>query len=234
MKFNVVLVCSTFFLLILAGCTMVDPSFNPESIIMASTQVQSLLEEYPNSDLQIVYFSVNDSVMLHDEYVEVCGRELTPKNMYRFSLQDESRGLNVVGFLDMNSQIVECIRQQSSAVVPEISQVEEESSQSTSTQNDKGASVSKDSSTLDEGKYDDSKEGVKGEEEKVVEPKDSSQDKNYDETSKQDEYKKEDSKEYEVEKKYDDSKGGVKEDDFSDKYEEEHNKDKEYEVEKEE
>ena len=51
MKFNVALVCSTFLLLIIGGCTMVDSSLNPESIIMASTQVQNLLEEYLNSDL---------------------------------------------------------------------------------------------------------------------------------------------------------------------------------------
>jgi hypothetical protein len=114
MEFKKIQIILAIFLLFIAGCA--QGGINPELLVKTNTQVNTFLEEYPNADLNLLYYSQNASVELSEEYLNTCGRELTPKAMYRFSLTDEPSGLNILGYLDVDNQVVDCVKRESQNV----------------------------------------------------------------------------------------------------------------------
>ncbi|MFP4402688.1 MAG: hypothetical protein ACLFPL_05680 [Candidatus Nanoarchaeia archaeon] len=93
----------------IAGCTTGGGGINAQALIEANAQIQTLLEEYPNANLDITYYSINESSQLEEEYNSICSKNFTQKALYRFSLQDESQNLKVVGYLNSDEQVVECL-----------------------------------------------------------------------------------------------------------------------------
>lgn len=100
--------------LFVAGCSSTTGGINAQALIQANAQVQTLLEEYPDANLDITYYSVNESSQLEEEYSSICSKEFSQKALYRFSLQDDSQGLNVIGYLNPNEQVVECVSREGS------------------------------------------------------------------------------------------------------------------------
>ena len=109
--------------LFIAGCSTQE--FNPEGVILANTQVTSFLEEYPNSEVDISYYTQDESVQISEEFLTVCGSELEPRELYRFSLVDPSSQSSLVGFLDVQSRTVLCLDTDMSTVTVEDDSVAE-------------------------------------------------------------------------------------------------------------
>ena len=112
MKHKFQLIVFMLISLFVAGCSSTTGEINAQALIEANAQVQNLLEEFPNTDLDITYYSLNESSQLEEEYSSICSKEFSPKSLYRFSLQDDSQGLNIVGYLNLYEQVVECIGEQ--------------------------------------------------------------------------------------------------------------------------
>lgn len=112
-------------LLLISGCT--STGLDPNALISANSQVKSFLDEYPNADLNLLYYSQNDSISVSEEYKELCERDFSPKNLYKFYVRDTTSGLNIVGFLDVNNQVVDCVVKKG---IPqeEVSELKEENS----------------------------------------------------------------------------------------------------------
>ena len=90
-----------------AGCTAL---FDPVALAKANGQVKEFLDEYPNAEFSIVQYTANESTYLSDEFEENCAKQLTPKAMYRFYLNDPDSGLELIGYIDESSQAIDCIK----------------------------------------------------------------------------------------------------------------------------
>lgn len=93
---------------IISGCTL-SSSIDTQALIEANSQVQNFLEEYPNANIQITYFSFDESLTLQEEFESNCAKTFTQKELYRFSIQDTAQNLELIGFLDSNAGVVECV-----------------------------------------------------------------------------------------------------------------------------
>ncbi|MFT4243942.1 MAG: hypothetical protein ACMXYB_00615 [Candidatus Woesearchaeota archaeon] len=93
---------------IISGCTL-SSSVNVQNLIEANSQVQSFLEEFPNTNIQITHFSFDESLTLQEEFEKNCAKTFTQKELYRFSIQDNTQNLELIGFLDSNAGVVECV-----------------------------------------------------------------------------------------------------------------------------
>ncbi|MCA9495737.1 MAG: hypothetical protein KC589_02245 [Nanoarchaeota archaeon] len=97
-------------ILILTGCTsLVDPT----TLIKSNYQVKAFLEQYPNAEIKLTHYNYNESFQIASEFKESCQKELTPKELYRFYVEDPDTQFKLVGYLDLASQNVECIKKYS-------------------------------------------------------------------------------------------------------------------------
>lgn len=93
------------FILILQGCGQITP----DMAIKAMPQVKSYLEAHPEVDLQVVHYSEAESTSLKDEFKVNCGKDFTPRDIYRFVVSDGNT-LNGVGYFDLSNQVLECFK----------------------------------------------------------------------------------------------------------------------------
>ena len=89
----------------ISGCSNVDVT----SVIQQAPQVKAYLENNPNFDLQVVYYSESESSQIQGEFKANCGKELTQKGIYRFVI-DDKKSLSGVGYFDLDNNILECFK----------------------------------------------------------------------------------------------------------------------------
>ncbi len=118
------LVFTVFVAVIVAGCSV---AISPESVIKNNPNVKSFLNDYPNSEFVLVYYNVNESEGLTEEYIMNCGKELIPKNMYKFTVSDIDTEFYLIGYFDNDNNIVECIKKHSSQKTSENSKENDDS-----------------------------------------------------------------------------------------------------------
>ncbi|MCA9459102.1 MAG: hypothetical protein KC550_00980 [Nanoarchaeota archaeon] len=98
------------FVFLLSGCaSLVDPS----SLIKSNYQVKAFLEQYPNAEIKLTHYTYNESYQIASEFKDNCQKELNPKEMYRFYVEDEETEFKLIGYLDLATQNVECIKKYS-------------------------------------------------------------------------------------------------------------------------
>jgi hypothetical protein len=98
-------ICALFLVALISGCISVDP----EDIVRNSPVVKKFLEEYPNAEVKVTYYSIEEASAIIDTIKSDCEKEfVTPKEFYRVTITDEGSGLSVVAWVDWRNQIVEC------------------------------------------------------------------------------------------------------------------------------
>ena len=150
---------------IISGCTL-SSSIDTQALIEANSQVQNFLEEFPNANIQITYFSFDESLMLQNEFEENCAKTFTQKELYRFSIQDNTQNLELIGFLDSNAGVVECVNRivaHNNVVIDDDSDI-----------NENNHNIDNQKNSQDESKTEDSKEELNShvnDDEKTPSPK---------------------------------------------------------------
>ncbi len=99
---------ATILAIILAGCAGV---LNPAGYFKADPQIKKFLTEYPDADLTFTHYSAEESINEFANIQKICGKELkTGKELYKAEINDKASGLNVVAYLDVETQLMECVR----------------------------------------------------------------------------------------------------------------------------
>ena len=94
--------------IIIAGCAGV---LNPARYFKANPEVKKFLDQYPDADFRLTHFSAEESNAEFENIKKICGKELKAgKELYKAEIDDKASGLSVVAYLDMETQLMECVR----------------------------------------------------------------------------------------------------------------------------
>ena len=99
---------------ILSGCLK-----NPEEIAKTNQMVNDFLEKYPDAEIQITHFSIEQSSKMIDQIREVCSNPyLESKELYRVTVEDQKSGLSAIAYINSNDGVVECAVKKVSLGIP--------------------------------------------------------------------------------------------------------------------
>jgi hypothetical protein len=96
-------------LVIVVGCT-----FDPENFLRNNDQVKDFLNEYPNAEILIIHLSEEQSTNILSDIQEDCGNQMLVKEYYKATIEDSDSGLELVVYLDPNTQIIDCFKKKGS------------------------------------------------------------------------------------------------------------------------
>jgi hypothetical protein len=92
--------------IVISGCAS---DISPRDIAKAHPVVKQFLEEHPNAEIMLTYFSENQSVNIIDEVRGDCNNPyIEPKNLYKVTVIDDVDELSVLAWLDWEEKIVLC------------------------------------------------------------------------------------------------------------------------------
>ncbi len=89
----------------LSGCL---EGLTPEALAYANPLVEQFMEQYPNAQIQITHFTALQSIRLVENISIDCGKNVTPKDFYRITIDDPDSGLNVIAWIDWENKRLEC------------------------------------------------------------------------------------------------------------------------------
>ncbi|MCK5022950.1 MAG: hypothetical protein KAS04_02140, partial [Candidatus Aenigmarchaeota archaeon] len=99
------LTISLISVLLLSGCI----GLGPESLAFANPLVKQFMSEYPNAQITATHYSIEESEQILEEVSKDCGKEYTEgKELYKITIDDPDSGLNVIAWVDMTTQTIEC------------------------------------------------------------------------------------------------------------------------------
>jgi len=94
--------------IILVGCSNF---LSPAKYFKANPEVKKFLDQYPDADFQLTHFSAEESTSEFANIKKICGKNLKAgKELYKAEINDKASGLSVVAYLDMETQLIECVR----------------------------------------------------------------------------------------------------------------------------
>ncbi len=93
------------FVVFLSGCL----GMSPETMAFANPLVKQFMSEYPNAQIQVTHFTVEQvSDMLENISSECSNPYMKAKDMYRITIDDPESGLKVVAWIDWENRKIEC------------------------------------------------------------------------------------------------------------------------------
>ncbi len=93
-------------MLLASGCVSLDPT----SLALASPAVSKFLEDYPNAEVKATHYTAEESAAILDKIAADCEKEtVSPKEYYKVTITDEGSDLDVVAWVDVENQLVECV-----------------------------------------------------------------------------------------------------------------------------
>ncbi|MFH0956950.1 MAG: hypothetical protein V1813_03735 [Candidatus Aenigmatarchaeota archaeon] len=103
---KLVLPLALVFILLSSGCVSLDPT----SLVKATPAVSKFLEQYPNAEVKAVHYTIEESASIIDDIMADCEKEaVTPKEYYKVTITDAESDLDVVAWVDVKAQLVECV-----------------------------------------------------------------------------------------------------------------------------
>jgi len=99
-------------MVLMSGCSQVDVS----GAVANLPQVKSYMENNPDFELNVVYFSEDEVKGLSNEFKANCGKDIVLKPIYRFVV-DDKKSISGIGYFDLNNQVLECFKKRTGDVV---------------------------------------------------------------------------------------------------------------------
>lgn len=104
--------------LILIGLVLFGASCaNPVAIARSNKEIKEFMKDYPNADLKIIHLTSEQAETVLEDIKEICGEQMLAKEYYQITINDAESGLGVIGYIDAEKQIVECVVKK--GIVPE-------------------------------------------------------------------------------------------------------------------
>jgi hypothetical protein len=103
---QLLVVLSVLSVLIISGCAS---DLNPRDIAIAHPIVKQFLEDHPNAEIKLTYFTENQSMNIIDEIRDDCDNQyIEPKVFYKVTVTDEVEDLSALAWMDWEEKIVIC------------------------------------------------------------------------------------------------------------------------------
>jgi hypothetical protein len=100
------LILSLTAMLLIAGCT--GTGTNPTDIAKGTQIAQSFLNEYPNANVVAAYFNEASMASLLSDLQQKCGTQIASSDYYKVTINDASKDLDVIIWVDAKSQTPVC------------------------------------------------------------------------------------------------------------------------------
>jgi len=105
MKSYVWLILGIMCIIFVSGCT----GASPESLALNNPLVQQFLEDYPDAEIHVNFFTAEQSAQILDNITAECGSLfIEAKDYYRMTIDDANSGLKVVAWIDWERKELEC------------------------------------------------------------------------------------------------------------------------------